>query len=105
MDEKLIAELEKNFLLSVAICKDRYGYNPTRFLQMLEINGPVNTAIALVTGPNIHEGLSKLWEFKRLDLSVEAIICKEKYRQLFSEEVLKGAKKRLTELGYSAQDG
>jgi len=101
MDGKLIAELEKDFLTSVAICKNKYGYNPTRFLQMLETNGPVDTAITLVTALNIHEGLSKLWEFKRLDLSVEAIICQGKYRQLFSEEVLIGAKKRLKKLGYS----
>jgi hypothetical protein len=69
---------------------------------MLEENGPIDTAILLVMAPKIHEGLSKLWEFKRLDLSVEAIICREPYRQLFSDNVLAQARSRLKELGYSS---
>ncbi len=99
--DNIIAELDKEFMKAVAVCKYKYGYNPTRFLQMLEENGPVETAILLVTAPKIHEGLGKLWEFKRLDLSVEAIICREPYRNLFSEEILTQAQSRLNELGYS----
>jgi hypothetical protein len=97
----VVIELEKEFMIAVATCKNKYGYNPTRFLQMLEEHGPIDTAILLVMAPKIHEGLSKLWEFKRLDLSVEAIICREQYRYLFEEDVLLHAKNRLKELGYS----
>jgi hypothetical protein len=100
MCEELVAGLVREMMESVGICKNRYGYNPTRFLQMLEQNGPIDTAISLVMAPKIHEGLSKLWEFKRLDLSIEAIICKEPYRQLFSDDVLARAKSRLQKLGY-----
>ena len=96
-----INELEKEFMRAVAICKTRYGYNPTRFIQMLEEHGTIDTAIQLVNGAKIHEGLEKLWEFRRLDLSVEAIICRKPYCHLFSDEVLVKAKKRLKELGYS----
>ncbi len=96
-----ITELENEFMKAVAICKTRYGYNPTRFIQMLEDHGAVDTAIVLVNGAKIHEGLEKLWEFKRLDLSVEAIICREPYCHLFSDEILAKAKNRLKELGYS----
>jgi len=100
MDNTLEMELEKKFMEAVGICKYRYGYNPTRFLQMIEDHGAIDTATLLVTDPKIHEGLGKLWEFKRLDLSVEAIICQEPYCKLFPIEVLSKAKSRLKQLGY-----
>lgn len=103
MNDTVIAKLKEEFMKAVAICKNKYGYNPSRFLQMLEDHGPIDTAILLVTAPKIHEGLEKLWEFKRLDLSVEAIICRVPYCQLFTEEILRKAKRRLKELGYSME--
>lgn len=100
MCEELVTGLVKEMMESVSICKYRYGYNPTRFLQMLEQNGPIDTVTSLVMAQKIHEGPSKLWEFKRLDLSIEAIICREPYRQLFPDEVLARAKSRLQKLEY-----
>lgn len=100
MDNTLEMQLEKKFLEAVGICKHRYGYNPTRFLKMIEEHGAIDTATLLVTDSKIHEGLEKLWEFRRLDLSVEAIIWQEPYCKLFPVEVLSKAKSRLKELGY-----
>ncbi len=86
---------------AVAICVNRYGYHPTRFLQMLANQGPVDTAISLVMEPKYHEGFTKLWELNRLDLTVEAIIRRHPYNQLFAKEVLDRAQSKLEELGYN----
>jgi 5-methylcytosine-specific restriction enzyme A len=74
------------------------GYHPTRFLQMLGEHGPIATTIELVMGN--HEGFEKLWELRRLDLSVEAIILREPFRRLFSPEVLEQAEQKLRDVGY-----
>ena len=46
----------------------------------------------------LHSGLLKLYHINRLDLSIEHIIQKEKYKFLFSEDILKKAKERLEKL-------
>lgn len=94
-------QLRQAFLRAVAICINQYSYRPTRFLQMLETQGPVNTAIQLVMEPTYHEGFTKLWELRRLDLAVEAIIRRDPYNQLFPQEVLDRARIKLEELGYN----
>jgi hypothetical protein len=68
---------------------------------MLENQCPVNAAIQLVMEPTYHEGFTKLWELNRLDLSVEAIIRRNPYNQLFVQEVLDTARNKLEELGYN----
>jgi len=88
-------KLKQVFKETSRICSVQYGYNPTRFLQMLENKGPVQTAIELVMAPRIHEGFIKLLELNRLDLTVEAIILRQPYCNLFPEEVLKKAKEKL----------
>ncbi len=100
MDINLENKLRTEFLNAVNICKNQYGYNPTRFLQMLEKYGPVNTAINLVMDPKCHDGFTKMWELRRLDLTVEAIICRSPYNRLFSHEVIEKAKEKLEQLGY-----
>ncbi len=91
-------QLRQEFLRAVDICINQYGYHPTRFLQMLGNIGPINTAISLVTKPRYHEGFTKLWELNRLDLTVEAIIRRDPYNQLFDQEVLDRARSKLEEL-------
>lgn len=97
-------ELENNFerelLRAVEICINLYAYHPTYFLRMLENNGPVNTATQLATANKFHEGFTKLWELGRLDLTVEAIMLRTPYRELFPKEVLVKALSRLKALGY-----
>lgn len=100
MNTELENELEKEFRRAVTICIDQYGYRPSYFLQMLGNYGPVDTAIKLVTSTKFHEGFTKLWELSRLDLTVEAIVLRNPYNQLFTKEVLEKAKERLEQLGY-----
>ena len=103
MTNKLEEVLEREFQKAVSICIDQYGYRPSYFLQMLGNYGPIDTAIRLVTALNFHEGFIRLWEFGRLDLTVEAIILRNPYNQLFTEEVLENARERLEQLGYEEE--
>lgn len=43
----------------------------------------------------LHSGLLKLYEVNRLDLTIESIVLKDKYRALFSREILDKAQQRL----------
>ena len=100
MTSQLEDALEREFLKAVDICIHLYQYRPSYFLQMLTNYGAVNTAIRLVTATKLHEGVAKLWELKRLDLTVEAIVLRSPYNQLFTKEVLDCASNRLKALGY-----
>ena len=89
--------LQNEFLRATRECI-AIGYHPTRFLQMLGEHGPIATTIQLVMGN--HEGFERLWELRRLDLSIEAIILREPYRTLFPPEVLERAEQKLREVGF-----
>lgn len=70
-------------------------------MPLLENQAPVNTAIQLVKESTYHEGFTKLWELNRLDLTVEAIIRRDPYNQLFVQEVLDRSRIKLEVLGYN----
>lgn len=76
------------------------GYRATRFLQLVDTHGAVAAAKQLLQSRKHPEGLTKLWECKRLDLSMEALVLEEPWRSLFTEEELGIARKRLQDLGY-----
>ena len=78
------------------------GYRPTRFLQMVNERGGLATASDLLRASRPAEGLTILWEHQRLDLSVEALVCEEPWRSLFTEDEIAEAEKRLRDLGYKA---
>jgi len=70
-------------------------YRPTRFLQMVTERGGLAAARDLLRASRPAEGLSILWQHQRLDLSVEALVCEEPWRSLFTEDEIAEAKKRL----------
>lgn len=67
---------------------------------MLCEHGGLETAKRLINAPNVSEGYTALWERKRLDLTVEALIQDMKWREFFTEEELKKAQKRLEDYDY-----
>lgn len=75
-------------------------YRATRFLQMVEQHGGVSAAKQLLHSSGYPEGLTKLWELRRLDLSMEALVLKDPWRTLFTEEDLRIARKRLKDLNF-----
>lgn len=81
--------------------KSEAKYNAIRFLQMVTDHGGVRTAHMLINSVNVSEGYTALWERKRLDLTVEAMILEnEQYHSLFTEAELAICRKRLSQYEY-----
>ena len=77
------------------------GYKPSKFFQMLEQHGGLQTARNLINASTVSYGYTKLWELKRLDLSVEAVVYENsEWHPLFTTEELERCRKRLSEFGY-----
>ena len=81
--------------------KAEAGYNATRFLSMVVEHGGLETARYLLHAATVSEGYTALWERKRLDLTVEAMILQPEWQALFSDAERCIAVNRLREYGYS----
>lgn len=81
---------------------DECGYQPSYFLQMVNEKKGKQTAIELITATKPSDGFTKLWELKRLDLTVEALALTPPWNELFKPDVLALARKRLKAYGYTA---
>ena len=78
-------------------------YKASIFLNMLFAHRGVETARRLIHSPNISDGYTALWERKRLDLTVEALIYdNEKWHPLFTPDELAICRKRLRQYEYIA---
>jgi hypothetical protein len=80
-------------------------YNATRFLQMLYDHRGLETARILLHASDVSDGYVALWERKRLDLTVEAVVLAEEWRPLFTDQEREIARKRLAEYGYQVGPG
>ena len=76
------------------------GYKPQAFITMTITEGTVNAVKILINSEKISEGFTKLWELKRLDLSMENIIQENEWHELFTEDERNKAKKRLRDYGF-----
>jgi hypothetical protein len=76
------------------------GYNATRYLQMLHDQGGLGTAQTLLHARQVSEGYTALWERKRLELTVEALVLQPEWRELFTPEELDIARQRLQQYGH-----
>ena len=81
--------------------KAEAGYNATRFLSMVVEHGGLETARYLLHAATVSEGYTALWERKRLDLTIEAMILRPECLALFSVVERRIAVNRLREYGYS----
>ena len=62
---------------------------------MISEHGEVETAHKFIRKPVVSEGLVTLWELKRLDLSLEYVVLKDEFHELFEEDERKICKERL----------
>jgi hypothetical protein len=76
------------------------GYRASRYLQMLNQRGGLETARQLLAIEGGFDGFTRLWELERLDLTVEALILEPRWRPLFTEEERQVARQRLDQYGY-----
>ena len=84
--------------------REEAGYNASRFLEMLGEHGGVETAHILLASTSVSDGYTALWERKRLDLTVEALVLEEDWG-LFSEVEVRTARVRLEQYGYLESAG
>jgi hypothetical protein len=78
------------------------GYNATLFLTMVSQHGGLKAARTLLNAARPSEGFTALWERKRLDLSVEAVILEPRFQPLFTDEERQRARDRLARYEYPA---
>ncbi|MBU1261083.1 MAG: hypothetical protein KJ757_07310 [Planctomycetes bacterium] len=104
MTNKLEKEFDVAMMDIYQRAKKEAKYNGTRYLQMLHENRGLRTAQILLHAPNVSDGYTALWERKRLDLTVEALIIQKKWHPLFSDREREIARKRLEDYEYEFKD-
>ena len=105
--EAIEAELEQALWAS---CRESraLGYKPTAFEAMLREHGAAETAHRLPARFQYQDGVRRLWELGKLDLSLECHVLMPRFRALFSTEELDEARKRLRQLDhdpFQCEDG
>lgn len=76
------------------------GYRATRFLQMVEERGGVSAARDMLHKPGLPDGLTRLYEMKKLCLSMEYLVLQPRWAPLFTEEERQLARKSLEKLDF-----
>ena len=100
MPERTEAEFEEALWASCRECR-RIGYKPTAFERMLRDYGAVKTAQRLLKTFKYSDGFRRLWQLRRLDLSLECQVLR--HRGLFTTAELDQARERLGDLDYDAR--
>lgn len=81
-------------------------YKATLFLSMLHQHGGLETARRLIHSKTVSDGYTALWERKRLDLTLEALIVENDiWHPLFTEDELNICKQRLQQYKYTPKIG
>ena len=80
--------------------KKECNYPATRFKQLVAEKGGVEAARSLILKDGGTDGFAKLWELGRLDLSVEALVLKDEYKELFTDQEREACTNRLKEYNY-----
>jgi hypothetical protein len=78
-------------------------YNATYWLRMVQDYGAVEAAKRLIAGEAVgSDGLTRLWEEGRLDLTVEASMLRPEFAPLFTEAERARTRAILATYGYRA---
>ena len=101
-----MADLERAFhramMASIETCKRELHYNPSYTVRMIQEHGAVDTARRLLHKEDYSEGMTRLWQEQRLDLSAEALVLRPEFALLFTEEERALARQILRDYGYPA---
>ena len=82
--------------------RNELGYNASIYLRMLHDHGGLGTAKRLINAPQVSEGYTYLYEHRRLDLTVEALVIEnEKWHHLFEPSEIARARQRLQDYEYN----
>jgi hypothetical protein len=91
---QLEAQLRKRLVEDCAESRS-LGYDPKKFLGMVNADGPVKACIQAIASQRIPDGFINLLRLKRLDLTAEATVLAGPWRKLFDDTFLDQARKRL----------
>jgi hypothetical protein len=82
------------------------GYGPGlgHFRMLLSEHGAVGTARRLLDRRPAQHGLTRLWELRELERSVEFVVLLPWFRHLFEEEELAEARRRLEGLDFPVEE-
>ena len=75
---------------------DACNYRAKGFLGMVVELGGIAAAKKLLSSGDMQSGLFELFECGRLDLTVETLVLKDEYRELFTSTELAEAERRLS---------
>ena len=100
MSEDLARRFHAEMIGVYVKAREECGYTATRFLRMVSENGGLQAARALLAASKISEGFEALWQRGRLDVTVEALVLRAPWKELFTVDELAVASRRLDELGY-----
>lgn len=103
MNKELEARFDQAMMDVYSRALNECDYKATRFLHMLHEHRGIETARILLHASKVSEGYVALWERKRLDLTVEAVILAAEWHSLFSEQEREIARKRLAEYGHKVR--
>lgn len=71
---------------------------------MISDRGGLLTAKTLINSPKPSDGYTALYELKRLDLTVEAMVLETPvWHELFTDEELQRARRQLNQYGYQVR--
>jgi hypothetical protein len=99
-EETLAEQFHRRMINVYEQSKSACDYMPTRFLQMVQEHGGVETARRLLAKDEVQTGLITLWECHRLDLSMEALVIQPRFHSLFTTMEIATARDRLEAFGY-----
>lgn len=97
MSKNLENKLMSDFKFSIEIAK-RKGFSSTAFIKMLEKHGAVKTAKSLLNTKELNKGFSRILNKKLTQHSMEAIVLRPEYKELFTEKELEVCRRRLGEI-------
>jgi len=104
MDKTLKLKFNSEMLNIYKLAERECNYNATRYLQMIYEHGGLMTARILLHSNKISNRYIALWDCNRLDLTVEALVIKMEWRELFTFEEINIANKRLKDYGYDIKE-
>lgn len=96
LEKKLQEEVIKN----CEIAEKEYGCKMTRFVQTIERFGIVRTAQEILRKRRTSDCFNKLAEAGHVELTMEAMIVKAEYAELFTDEQVNDCYELLCEKGY-----
>ncbi len=97
LEAKFLQEMIDGYRLAA-----KKGYTATYYMQMLSELGAIPAAKKLVAEPEISSGLQQLCLMGLLETSVEVIILKSEYAELFTEAERQSAREKLAALNWNA---